>query len=267
MRLHLIAPSVLLATAAWAGPTAHVGKELTKGVGDEVKKEAQAIDLQKGARQISSGMVEGVSEHGRDIDRAARELGRVMAQGFFLELRTQLGPDGEGPLAKSMAGAGEHSSGAVVHGVAQELSQYMPACHSTNRAECMDELVRRYAYVGSLAAAKGAADGAPPWPSIFIGAGGFAGGLFCSALIALLLGQRRERRRVGALNPRTAWHEAPIGCAPPVRRMQDTLRMPDDNKPNAPDEELPPDPAYTGLPAKDGGGKETEFEKYADHDS
>lgn len=32
-------------------------------------------------------------------------------------------------------------------------------------------------------------------------------------------------------------------------------------------EDSPPaDPAYTGLPAKEGGGKETERERYKEHD-
>jgi hypothetical protein len=156
--------------AAWAGPTEHVGRELSKGVGQELKQAAQdnKIDLHKGAKDIGSGLAEGVAGHGKELGRGANDLGRELVRGVLTELRSQA------------------------------------LCQGPDREECLDALVERFAYAGSRAAARGAADGAPPWPSIAIGAAGFAGGLLTAALVALLLGQRRMRRQVGALRPQTA---------------------------------------------------------------
>jgi hypothetical protein len=193
---------VSFASVSSAGPTSHVAKEATKGVAQEVKKETQNMDLQEGARKVGSGLVAGVGEHGRAIDRGARDLGRSIAQGFLLELRTELGSDGGGPLGKSMAGAGQRGTAAAVHGIIEELS--VSACGGEDRGACIERLVQRYASASSRAAAKGAADVASPWPSIFAVAGGFAAGLLCAAIIALLLGQRRTRQQVAALRPQTA---------------------------------------------------------------
>lgn len=200
-----IATGFLLAisSVAYAGPTAHLGKELTKGVAQGVKEEAAGVDVAKGARDVSSGIIEGVAAHGKDIDKGARDLGRAMAQGFFIELRTEMGADGKGPLATSMANAGEQGSRQLIHGVVDELSKYLPACQGDDRGACLDAMVQRYAYEGSKSAAKGAADGAPPWTTVGTAGAGFAGGLLVSAFIALLLGQRRTRRELAALRPRT----------------------------------------------------------------
>ena len=206
-RYFLIASLVSVGGFAWAGPTAHLGRELTKGVGQEIKKETKETtggNLRDGARAISSGVAEGVSEHSRDIDRGARDLGRAVAHGFFLQLEADLGADGSGPLSRTLAASGERTSGAIVRGSARELSNWLPECSGKNRADCVEMLIQRYAYVASVSAARGAVDGAPPWPSMFIGAAGFAAGLLFSAVTALLLGQRRTRRQLAALRPQTA---------------------------------------------------------------
>jgi hypothetical protein len=202
-----VACVLAMGSAAWAGPTAHVGREITKGVGQELKKELQEeapkIDLRKGAKDIGGGILDSVADHGSTIDRGAQNVGRELARGFFVELRNQLGPDGKGPLARSMAGAGEQGSQQLAHGIVTELAQYLPECQGSDRAVCIDALVQRYAYQSAKSAARGAADGAPPWASVFIGAAGFGGGLLASALVALLLGQRRARRELAGLRPRT----------------------------------------------------------------
>jgi hypothetical protein len=195
---------LLLASFAWAGPTAHVGREMTKGATEQVKKEAQKIDLKKGAKDVSGGVIDGLSEHRGAVNRAARDVGREIAQGFFSELRSELGSDGKGPLATSLAAAGEVGTRRMVHGAAEEISGWLPACQGNDRAACMDALVQRYAYQSSRAAARGAGDGASPWPTVVVAGGGFLGGLICSAVIALLLGQRRTRRELSAFRPRTA---------------------------------------------------------------
>ncbi|HEX4456487.1 MAG TPA: hypothetical protein VIA18_00875 [Polyangia bacterium] len=200
----IVALVISVAGYAYAGPTAHLGKELTKGVTEQVKKEASGMDVEKGARDVTSGVVEGVSGHGRDIDKGARDLGRAMAQGFFLELRAEMGSDGKGPLATSMANAGEQGARQLVRGLVDEVAPLLPACQGQDRAACLDALVQRYAYESSKSAAKGAADGAPPWTTVLTASAGFAGGLLVSAFIALLVGQRRTRRELTGLRARTA---------------------------------------------------------------
>jgi hypothetical protein len=164
----MVVVALCASTAAWAGPTAHVGRELAKGVGEEVKQSAPSVDLHRGAKEIGAGLAEGLSGHGKEVERGAESAGR-----------------------------------ALIHGLVDEARQ-QAVCTGPHREECVDALVERFAYESSRAAARGAADGAPPWPSIGIGAAGFAGGLLAAALIALLVGQRRTRRALAELRPRTA---------------------------------------------------------------
>jgi hypothetical protein len=196
------------ASAVWAGPTEHIGREVTKGVSQEVKKElkeqAPKVDLHKGARDVGNGLLDSVADHGKAINRGARDVGRDIAQGFFMELRTQLGPDGKGPLATSLANAGQNGTQQLLHGIGTELAHYLPACKGSDRAACIDAVVQRYSYEFSKSAARGAADGAPPWTTLIFAGLGFAAGLLVSAILALLIGQRRTRRELATLRPRTA---------------------------------------------------------------
>jgi hypothetical protein len=167
--LAIIALLLASASAGYAGPTKHVGKELTKGVKEELKNPEQPLDLEKAARDISRGLVTGLQQKDKEASAAARVLGRSIAQGFFGELRSQLGEK--------------------------------EVCEGDDRGACADALISRFTYQSARAAARGAADGASPWPSVFVFMGGVVAGLVVSALIALLLGQRRTRRELATLRP------------------------------------------------------------------
>ena len=150
IRYLILATSLVTASTALAGPTAHFGRELTKGVAEGVKQKADTDKL--------------------DVRKISREAGRGMAEGFFGELRSQLSS----------------------------------VCGDKPNAECLDGIARRYAYETARATARGAAAGAPPWPSLLLGGAGFVAGLLFSAIVALLFGQRRLRRELTAFKPRTA---------------------------------------------------------------
>jgi hypothetical protein len=193
-----------LAPSAWAAPTKHVGQELTKGVTGEVKKEAANIDLQEGARKVSRGFVQGAHDARQELFDAERDAGRAVSRGALGETRDQLGADGNGPLARSMAGAGERLAAAAVHGAAQELVRELPACQGRSREACMRHYVEQYAYISSRSAARGAADGSSPWTTttMISFAAGLVVGLITSVFIALLLGQRRLKGELTRLRPR-----------------------------------------------------------------
>jgi hypothetical protein len=172
VRSVIVAALTFASAAAWAGPTKHIGKELTKGVGEEVENKVQGLDLEKSARQLGAGLVEGVHSHDKEASASARAVGRAMAEGFAGGLRN-------------------------------ELADAFP-CEGKDRAACVDAWLGRLSYATSHAAALATADAATPWPSVLMFIGGVVSGLVAATLVALLLGQRRIRREQMALRPRTA---------------------------------------------------------------
>jgi len=172
-RLVIVTALSILSAPAWAGPTKHVGKELTKGVGEEVKNQASQLDIEKGARQVGGGLVSGIHAHDKDASATARVVGRAMAEGF-------------------LSGVQEHMSDAF-------------DCRGSSDAACIDKWVNHLSYTAANAIARGGAEGAPPWPSVLVFAFGLATGLVAAAIVALLMGIRRIRRaQTSALQPRPA---------------------------------------------------------------
>ena len=177
VRSVIVAVLAFASAAAWAGPTKHIGKELTKGVGAEVENKMQEGDLETGARQVGAGLVEGVHSRDKEATASARAVGRAMAEGFAGGLRN-------------------------------ELVDAFP-CEGKNRATCIDDWLGRLSYAASHGAARATADAASPWPSVLTFIIGLASGIVGAAIVALLFGQRRIRREQATLRHAPLEHVHP----------------------------------------------------------
>jgi hypothetical protein len=110
-------------------------------------------------------------------------LGGRLSEGFTLgmskQLQAELGPSGDGPLAKSLTAMTEQMSGAAANGLARGLTPELGDCDGADRAQCTERRVQQL----SRSAAVGFAQGLGAALSIPLLVVGFVSGLLV-ALVA-----------------------------------------------------------------------------------
>jgi hypothetical protein len=93
--------------------------------------------------------------YGTPLGTFGNDFSAGLALGLSRQLQLELGPDGSGPLGKSLAGLAAEVSGAAATGVVSELSPVDGECRGPDRKGCVDRRV----YDVSRIAALGVADG------------------------------------------------------------------------------------------------------------
>src|SRR6185436_18213048 len=93
--------------------------------------------------------------YGTPVGAFGGDFSTGLALGLSRQLQLELGPDGSGPLGKSLAGLAQEMSGAAANGVVTEFSPVAGDCGGPDRKACVDRRV----YDVSRLAAVGVADG------------------------------------------------------------------------------------------------------------
>jgi hypothetical protein len=100
------------------------GRTVSTGVDLEGEDDRLGANLEEGARRIAGGAAQGVLDKSETTARAAREIGEAAGQafagafirGFSGVIKDELGPEGKGPLARSIAATAERTTAASVRG-------------------------------------------------------------------------------------------------------------------------------------------------------
>jgi hypothetical protein len=143
--------------------------------------------------ELAAGMVDQLARPAplEDVEAVADRAGAALARSFARELAVQLGRDGEGLLARALAGTGEEVAAGAVRGAAGELGMAFPECRGPESGEC----IRRQIEELGRASARGALRAAGPWPFLLSAVGGAALALLAVAA-AGGVGARRAARRL-----------------------------------------------------------------------
>ncbi len=168
---------VLLALLAAVQPACaeRMAKNATAGAVNELQRQRADADqdpTKQMARTAGVRAVEGVmGELDTPEQRAA--IQRMIAQAASIAAATaveeatrhmiaQLGRDGEGPLAVTLARAGEHVSGATaaaaIDGVGRELAGLLPECNGPDRLECIERRLQQTARLTAASFTSGVKD-------------------------------------------------------------------------------------------------------------
>lgn len=112
------------------------------------------------ARQATAGALAQANTPAQRAAAAqlAREAAQGAAQAFVAVLSQQLGPDGDGPLARTIAASGERIAGASARGVSAEVSGLFPACQDAqgaDRASCIQSQIEAFSRAASAGAVQG----------------------------------------------------------------------------------------------------------------
>jgi hypothetical protein len=140
-------------------------------------------------RAASSGISQGLTQSLANKDQTAvSPLAEALVASFSKELIAQLGPDGEGPLARSLAAVSEKLAASVVRGVRAEIA---PECEGDDSSRCLDRRIQALGKATSAGLSAGASPTFGPYPIVI----GFIAGLLSAgaiAAIALRVGTHRS---------------------------------------------------------------------------
>ena len=121
-------------------------------------------------------------------------LASQVARAFSTELERQLGPDGTGPLARSLSATAGQVAASVVQQSRDELGTLFPECGGLQGEEaraCRDSQLARLGASFSRGAAEGMVQAFRPWLLLLT----FAGGLLMGLLMFLALSMARANRQ------------------------------------------------------------------------
>jgi hypothetical protein len=128
---------------------------------------------------------------------AVESATRTAADGMTSQLIEQLGPDGQGPLGRSLANTGHQITAAIVRdvmgGVGNELAALGPECYGVDRATCIQQRLHAMARSTAAGFTAGVKDNLG-WQFLLLA---FAAGTVAGALGSWLWsrGHSRSRRR------------------------------------------------------------------------
>jgi hypothetical protein len=185
------------------GCAQHIGKKAAEGAVTELRRQS-AEGAQKPAHAIAENATLGVVDTLDDpaqrerIDRLVSEAVAAAAAAAVekaaQQLVAELGPNGQGPLAVSIARTGENLSAATVGRVGSELVALAPECAGPDPLACIEKRLQQTARTTAASFSAGVRE-TLGWQLLLVAFGlGAVGGVLGTWLWSLLH-ERQERRR------------------------------------------------------------------------
>jgi hypothetical protein len=185
------------------GCAQHIGKQAAEGAANELRRQAEARP-EKPAHEAAENAVVGVVDALDDPAQRAR-IDSLIAQAVSAaataavekatrQLVAELGSDGDGPLAVSIARTGQRVSAAAVGGVGGELIALAPECAGPDPLGCLEKRLQQTARSTAASFSAGVRE-TLGWQLLLVAfALGAVGGMLGTWLWSLLH-ERQERRR------------------------------------------------------------------------
>ena len=138
-------------------------------------------------RAATSGVAKGLTGSQENKGAMADRLTQSLVAAFSRELIVQLGPEGEGPLARSLAAASQQLAASTLRGLRTELA---PDCQEAGDTRCLERRLQALGRATSIGVAEGLASSFGWIPLL----AGFLAGLLVAAVVALLAARLGARR-------------------------------------------------------------------------
>lgn len=146
--------------------------------------------LQALGKAASSGVAAGLTESVASSDGSRVDsLTQNLVASFSRELINQLGPEGEGPLAKSLAATTEMMASSAMRGVRIEIA---PDCAEAGDQRCFERRLEALGRATSSGIGEGLADSFG-WVPMLVGfIGGLVAAIFGFLVVHVAVGRRRR---------------------------------------------------------------------------
>jgi hypothetical protein len=195
---------LLCATLATSCAGKSMGSSATAGAIEEIRRQKSDDPSTQITRIAAERAVEGALDTVDEPERREQmqELATLIASAaadaavrdFARRMVTELGPEGEGPLATSLTGTGERISAAVVGSARAELAGMFPGCAGPDPFDCIEKRVERMTRSAGAGFAAGMRDSLG-WPFLILAAFlGFLAGILGHWVWSLRLHNQRVLR-------------------------------------------------------------------------
>jgi hypothetical protein len=185
-----------------SGCAEHISKKAAEGAIGGLKQ--QAPPGEKPAHVIAENAVLGVVD---TLDEPAQRerIDRIVAQAVSTaataavenatrQLVADLGPDGRGPLAVSIARTGENVSAATLARLGNELAALAPECAGPDPLGCIEKRLQQISRSTAASFSQGVRE-TIGWQLLLVAFGVGVGGGVLGTWLWSLLHERQERRR------------------------------------------------------------------------
>lgn len=188
-------PFALAAALGASACAERFGKRAVAGAAEGMRQQRANNPDERPVRQVSQQAMEGALEsldtpEQREriqslVALAVSEAARVAVRDATRELILELGPDGRGQLAMSVAGTGEQATRAALVGARQGLAEALPACAGRDPFECLQAHLHDLARSSAVGFTSGLRE-TLGWPLLLLAfAVGVVGGVLGSWLWSL----------------------------------------------------------------------------------
>ena len=116
------------------------------------------------------------------FEQIGDQFGNAFAASLGRQLMIALGPEGDGPLSRSVAATTEHATEGAARGIDLAASHFADRCQGKDRQTCIDEVLGSASRTAGAGFMEGAM-GALRWPLLLLA---FGVGVLFAALLALL---------------------------------------------------------------------------------
>lgn len=116
---------LMLAHNLGVGIVEGAAKDATKGVTQGVKENVNSGDVKKGVSEVTKGAIKGAKDElnadKKGLGDAVSAITSNVTTKIYTDLEAQLGPNGDGPLATSLAETTRKVTAAAVQGVVSQI--------------------------------------------------------------------------------------------------------------------------------------------------
>jgi hypothetical protein len=199
-RASIVLAALVFGVCSLSACAHRMGEQAAKGMMSGIQAQKTADPDHQVSRVAAGRAVEGAlaaldgpeqrEQIARVLSEAMSEAVHAAVQDATRQLVTELGPDGEGPLAVSLANTGARISAGVVGGARGELLALFPACAGPDARACIELELQQIARSTAAGFTKGVRDNLG-WPLLIAA---FAFGLTGGVLVTWLWSHRPQRR-------------------------------------------------------------------------
>ncbi|HEX2572386.1 MAG TPA: hypothetical protein VH877_22765 [Polyangia bacterium] len=157
-------------------------------------------EMRAATREAMLGMIDAMTarqpEMAAFMQQMSQTMGRGLMAGMATEMQAQLGPDGKGPMARTLGATAQNASSALAGGLMNTAGGVDP-CKGQDPSTCHQGIVERYSRAMGAGIAQGIDDETSDFWTLALAFGvGILFTILVGAALRYLLARRRPERPI-----------------------------------------------------------------------
>lgn len=158
-------------------------------------------EMRAATREAMLGMIDAMTarqpEMAAFMQQMSQTMGRGLMAGMATEMQVQFGPDGKGPMARTLGATAQNTSAALAGGMMNTASGVTDPCQGQDPSTCRQGIVERYSRAVGAGIAQGIDDQTSDFWTLALAFGvGILFTVLVGAALRYLLARRRTERPI-----------------------------------------------------------------------